>query len=92
MMYVKDLPTDVDVNLYADDAELYYCHSDFSGNWSAFYSVLSHMVGCQQVETEYSEVLIYANWNPSAYFWQKLKPITWQCSNKTVFYYTIFRS
>ena len=31
-IYVNDLPTaitDVDVNLYADDTELHYCHSDF---------------------------------------------------------------
>jgi len=27
---VNDLPTAItDVNLYADDTELYYCHSDF---------------------------------------------------------------
>jgi len=77
----NDLPTaitDADVYLYADDTELHYFHSDFR-QLEVHSTVCCHttfyIFGCQKVETECCEVLIYAHFNPSAYFWQKLKPI-----------------
>jgi len=43
-LYVNDLPTaitDVDINLYADDTELHYCHSSLR-HWNVSSSVLLH--------------------------------------------------